>query len=370
MRKIDQIVIVGAGPAGLSAGIHLRKNGKDVLIIEKSHFPKKKFCGGLLTQPAIDELACIGLDITDAKLCHPIKSLIIHHKDTSTSIETSDPFYVADRERLDAALYQIYSELGGRTIEDGRVTKIIDDHSLLLEDGREIGFDYLIGADGAASRVRRYLNAQEKSRSGVCLGKTSMQNLPDDLPDGLHIHLNPQYRGYGWCFKVDGRCYSFGVGVEQEGLKVKDAYKALCKKYEVPTEGSIGAPLPFNHAARIVARGHVFLVGDAMGLVDPFLGEGIYQALSSGRRVAGTLLDNGSGREYARTLRELKAIYRAGATLQMILKYSRVRNLFYDLAIKHQGFLCYVCEETVLKKSYRYMQVPQLYFRYRWNRMK
>jgi len=138
----------------------------------------------------------------------------------------------------------------------------------------------------------------------------------------------------------------------------------------VPTEGSIGALLPFNHAARIVARGRIFLVGDAMGLVDPFLGEGIYQALSSGRMVAVTLMDNGSDREYARALGELRAIYRAGSTLQMILKYSPVRNLFYDLAIKHQSFLRYVCEETVLKKSYRYMQVLQLFLRYRSHRKK
>ncbi|PKL13161.1 MAG: hypothetical protein CVV52_07130 [Spirochaetae bacterium HGW-Spirochaetae-8] len=369
MRKINQIVIVGAGPAGLSAGIHLRKGGWDVLIIEKSHFPKKKFCGGLLTRPAMDELASIGLEPSDTVLFHAIGSLIIHHGNTNTTIETADPFYVADREQLDTALFQIYKGLGGRTIEDTRVRKIIDDHTSLLSDGREIEFDYLIGADGATSRVRRYLNPHEKGRSGFCLGKASMTVIPTDPPDGLHINLNHLYRGYGWCFKVDGHCYSFGVGVENRGSKVRNAYENLCKTYEVPVQDSIGALLPFNHAAKIPARGHIFLAGDAMGLVDPFLGEGIYQALCSGRIAAETVSGHGSVREYARALGGLKAIYKAGSTLQTILKYAPIRNMFYSLALRHQGFLGFVCEETVLKKSYRYMQVPKLYVQYRRTRM-
>ena len=359
------VVIVGAGPGGLSAGIHLRRSGRDVLIIEKSHFPKKKFCGGLLTRPAMVELEYLGMETADAELFRPIRSLIIHHKETSATIETSEPFFITDRERFDAALYQIYVQLGGKIIEDSRVRAVANDHCLLLVDGREIEFDVLIGADGANSRVRKYLNPQEKGRSGYCLGKASMPDIPINPPDGLHINLNPLSRGYGWCFKVDGRCYSFGVGVENQGKKVRGAYEILCNTYGVPVQNSIGALLPFNHAAKIVAQRHIFLVGDAAGLVDPFLGEGIYQALNSGRLAAQTVIDGGSNKKYICALGDLRAIYRAGSTLQSILRYSSVRNMFYSLAIKHHGFLRFVCEEAVLKKSYHYMQVPQLYYRYR-----
>ena len=63
-RQAD-VIVVGAGPAGSSAAYHLAVAGADVLLLEKSAFPRDKICGDGLTPRAVRQLIGMGLDLDD-----------------------------------------------------------------------------------------------------------------------------------------------------------------------------------------------------------------------------------------------------------------------------------------------------------------
>ena len=63
-RQAD-VIVVGAGPAGASAAYHLANAGVDVLLLEKSAFPRDKICGDGLTPRAVKQLISMGFDLDE-----------------------------------------------------------------------------------------------------------------------------------------------------------------------------------------------------------------------------------------------------------------------------------------------------------------
>src|SRR5690606_20010255 len=64
LRGVDaDVIVVGAGPAGSSAAFYLARSGLDVLLLEKTRFPREKVCGDGLTPRAVKELVAMGVDI-------------------------------------------------------------------------------------------------------------------------------------------------------------------------------------------------------------------------------------------------------------------------------------------------------------------
>src|SRR5512144_1856474 len=61
-RQAD-VIVVGAGPAGSSTAYHLANAGADVLLLEKSAFPRDKVCGDGLTPRAVKQLVSLGIDL-------------------------------------------------------------------------------------------------------------------------------------------------------------------------------------------------------------------------------------------------------------------------------------------------------------------
>ena len=59
------VIVVGAGPGGSAAAYHLASHGLDVLLLEKTEFPREKVCGDGLTPRAVKQLLRMGIDISE-----------------------------------------------------------------------------------------------------------------------------------------------------------------------------------------------------------------------------------------------------------------------------------------------------------------
>jgi flavin-dependent dehydrogenase len=100
--------------------------------------------------------------------------------------------------------------------------------------------------------------------------------------------------GYAWIFPK-GDHLNLGVGGDAvEGPHLRDHLRRLCEAYDIDpaaATGTRGYRLPMRRATNVLARGTTAVIGDAGGLVDPFSGDGMYEAFLSARLVSAATID-------------------------------------------------------------------------------
>jgi geranylgeranyl reductase len=293
---VKDVLIIGAGPAGLSAARELARGGARVTLVERHRRPGGKACGGGITRAAWD-LAGIGSHAPSG-VVRRFGRLSVRSPVGAYRIDGGEPLLaVVDRRRWIASLVDGVREagchvrLGERVlgIEPGRATT----------DRGDLRFEVVIGADGARSRVRRWLGLP----FGAAVRARQLVLPPGDpalarvgLDDPIVWFDPPRFGpGYGWLFPA-GDEVRIGCGVSS----ASPAALGLEGRF-VDWLGSLGIdPVRGEMQAGTIGCGyagyrfgHVFLAGDAAGLASPVTGEGIAQALESGREVAREILDPG-----------------------------------------------------------------------------
>ena len=362
MQRFD-IVIIGAGIAGLTAGIHFRKRDLSVLIIEKAVFPRKKLCGGFLTYPAIREITELGLDCTDTSVFYPSSDVCIHYQGKELGLQLTESAFMVNRFDFDHLLYKKFQERGGALLEGVRASRIADDNTLLLDNGSTLHFNILIGADGANSMVRKYLNRDSRRADGFCVGKNYSLPTPSPLPQGFHLYMDLIDEGYGWCFAYGDRYASVGVGGTKKDGMVMDAAKQLFAQLGVDEPHVEGAIIPNGQPAKILASKNIFLAGDATGLVDSVLGEGIYPALLAGRIIGSKVGAGLTDKSYRKELKELTGICQSARLLSKLMADKHIKDILVKKGFSHPHFLTYLCEEIVLEKNQNFSRILPSYMK-------
>lgn len=175
-----KIIIVGAGPAGLAAALHLHRRGFDVSVFESVHTIQPLGVGLNLLPHAVRELTILGLDQKLAAVSIPTAELSYHNKfgqliwrePRGLNAGYHWPQYSVHRGRLQMLLLEeAQMRLGKDRIRSGChldsfdqgdecVTARFIDRATGLSAG-EVRGDVLVGADGIHSVVRRSFYPQE-----------------------------------------------------------------------------------------------------------------------------------------------------------------------------------------------------------------
>ncbi len=286
-----------------------------MIAIDKAVFPRDKCCGDGLTTLALRELEHLGFDpgtvpdwfrVTSALLRSPSgREVVVPLPGTGTYSA------VAPRLQLDDALVGL-ARTAGADVRDGHGFIGInqhDDHITVHSDGLEIDARYVIAADGMWSRVRAAVGAKEPGYLGEWHGfRQYARNVTGAAAHQQFVWFEPDLvPGYAWSFPLpDGRV-NIGFGVLRDGERriqdMKQLWADLLKRPhviealgpDVELEDRHTAwPIPARVDEATLAVGRVLFVGDAAMATDVMTGEGIGQALLTGRVAAEAILAAGA----------------------------------------------------------------------------
>ncbi len=308
------VIVVGAGPGGVATAVTLADAGADVVLLDKATFPRDKTCGDGLTTLALRELEALGLVPDRVESWTPVLRAHLHspHQRTVTLPLPDGPGWyaaVARRIDLDAALVDLAAARGvevrtGTPLADAAM----DRNGVKVWTSRAdkpLTARWVIGADGIWSPLRKALGLVEPQYRGEWHG--FRQYLHTDLASSrdLHVWFEPELLpGYAWSFPLpDGRAnVGFGVlrGARLDGkamaalwtsLLARPALRSVIGDEPLAESPHRAWPIPAKVTRSILGAGRALFVGDAARATDLFTGEGIGQALLTGRIAAETILD-------------------------------------------------------------------------------
>ncbi|MEP6851272.1 MAG: geranylgeranyl reductase family protein [bacterium] len=384
------VIVVGAGPAGSAAAYWMATAGLDVLLLEKTEFPREKVCGDGLTPRGTRALVDMGIDVSTAAGWLHNKGLRVIGGGLRLELpwpqlaEFPDYGLVRPRADLDNLLVQRAVKAGARLHE-----RTVVDAPVLAADGRVIGVQaragedrrpvtfrapLVVSCDGVSGRLATGLgiHRNDKRPMGVAVRRyfTSPRTYDDHLESWLELWDGPPgapdsalLPGYGWIFGMGDGTVNVGLGVlnSSAGYQKTD-YRALLASWltatpeewglreENATGPARGAALPmgFNRSPHYT-RGLV-LVGDAAGSVNPFNGEGIPYAMESGKLAAEAVVQalarpEGPGREKALTgypqamAAQWGAYYRLGGVFVKLIGHPAVMRVATQHGLPHPALM-------------------------------
>ncbi len=315
---IYDLIIVGGGPAGSTAALYAARHGLSVLLLDKSRFPRDKICGDAVGGHAVAILRDLQLDEALVELpCRRFRKLVLGSaKHVRAEIDLDGARkrdfvsgYVVRRQVFDAFLFERARAVAMKCLEEFAVDDVVCENGLVCgvlgQEGlsgvrREFRGRIVVGSDGYRSVVARKVGsyAVDPAHSSVAV-RRYYRNVAG-LSDAIELHylsvVNP---GYFWIFPLPDGVANVGVIMLSSAMKKKhvnlvdtldciihDSVFAARFADALPLEKPLGWHLPVGSIHRPCCGPGYLLAGDAAGLADPWNGEGIANAMYSGRIAA------------------------------------------------------------------------------------
>ncbi|MEO6953753.1 MAG: NAD(P)/FAD-dependent oxidoreductase [Polyangia bacterium] len=300
MTHARPVVIVGAGPAGLSTALHLQQRAPHlrIVVLERARFPRDKTCAGAIAARAFPVLERIGFDVSAIPNTR-IDRFVVELGGRTVEASEPDCARVVRRLELDHALAKLAASRGIELREGTHVTGLARDRDGLrveVRGGEPIAARVVIGADGIMGTMRRALGLQRATLHAQAVEVDTSRVSADEPTDTARFVFDPTLRGYRWDFPTplsDTIMMSRGVYQLCDDDHAHDPQAHL--RRHLHERG-----VPFIAPRQLAERGFVphapasapgvLLVGEAAGIDFP-TGEGIAQALLYGAIAAPYLAD-------------------------------------------------------------------------------
>lgn len=314
------VVIVGAGPSGIICALQLAKKNYRIALIEKATYPRDKTCGDAISLDVHNQFKLIDDDLalrfeqfTDKMPTHGVKIIAPSFESfdiPSTYKGVAREAYVCKRIDFDNFLFKELKQFENiHVFENSKVTTLqrVTNHvEVSFAKGTEqitLQGKMLIGADGAHSIVAKTLSDNKVDYNYYSAGLRVYYENVTGFNEGNYIELHflkDILPGYLWVFPLPNNQANVGIGLlsKQVAKKKINLKKVLNEALENHPQLKVrfkeakaletikGFGLPLGNPKRSISGERYILLGDAAGLIDPFSGEGIGNAIRSGRVAA------------------------------------------------------------------------------------
>lgn len=295
-EQIFDVVIIGAGPSGSTAAYYLATAGLKVLIVEKEKFPRYKTCGGGVVSRAAGYLD-FGLSNVIEKC---INSAVVYENANNQKFTVKKDFPIINmvmREKFDDYLVKEAVKKNARFISGVEVINLIEKNNVveIQANGNTVKSKFVICADGANGISSRIIKKNKKLKKIPALEWEI--RVSDDLYNKFSDYARFDFgfidEGYVWIFP---KKYHLSVGVAAVG-KIDFKLSAVLEKYlsEIGITGinhieKHGYIIPLSSSIKKIVNNRILLVGDALGVADPIVFEGISYAILSGKLAADAII--------------------------------------------------------------------------------
>ena len=376
---IYDVVVVGSGPAGAIVAYELAKQGFKVLILDKAKLPRYKPCGGGITYKTIKEFPYEIQPAIDLKS----EGIILSFggkQHLKTDLQKNVAWMVM-RDQFDYYLVQKAIEAGVRVKDSTRVSDVNlrEGDVKIITDRGHFHSQIVVGADGVNSTVARSLHLLTNRETGVALEAEVCVPSVSLRKQGAYatFDFGALPNGYGWIFpKKDHLSIGIFHAKKEKLSSIKLYFQRFIESQNVLARHRLmnicGHRIPLGGKTGKLHTHRAILVGDAANLADPWLGEGIYYAVSSAK-IAANVIKESLDDDIERLFEYSQIIFR-----RIGKQYIQARNLA-NLTYKYPKFCLYllqndpnlqevvfgtICGDYNFKKVNRYLlkQFPRITF--------
>ncbi len=369
------VLVVGGGPGGASAGYWLARRGLSVVVAEKKEYPREKACGDGLTPRAIKQLIDMGFDFDGH---HRIVGLRAYAGDIRLEMPWPEhsiyPNWgaVIRRADLDMEVAALAEKQGATVLTGTEASPVVDAGELtavtLKRNGGEtetVSPKMVVIADGSLSRFGRQLGLQRRKDYPFALAVRGYWKSDNSADQYLESQLDIRDRegrampGYGWVFPLGDGEINIGAGAlstfkgwkDLNTSRLIEAYVAQLPDYWGLTDASvtrkpIGGKLPMAMSVGPRFGRNWLAVGDSIGAVNPFNGEGIDYAYETSRLASRYIADAIAAdnpavlRGYSEAIDDIYADYlRVARRFAMVIGYPAVIRRLTHLGMRSRPLM-------------------------------
>ena len=293
-----KVLIIGGGPAGSVCGSLFLKAGIGCVVVDHAVFPRDKICGGGLSPKAWKLLEHLLPDVRYDY--HAVKHLrLLLDGKQCCEFDSEMEIRITKRRELDNTLLNYYLSKGGGFRKDSpaRIEELADGHIVVtMKSGEQVLCEYLIGADGSNSFVRRHLTG--RSDKGIIAMEQYMEGGAFDSTNDIVVGLSRQYDRGGYFFRMPNGTHDVvGFG---DNSTTPARFRQVMNDMHIPVGKIRGAYIYLSNDYPL--HEHMILIGDAGGFANRLSCEGLYDAFKTAYHAVEAITEN---RPFSETNRDV-----------------------------------------------------------------